>query len=178
MLAGPIGARRLTRNAPAGLLLRDEGQALAGPLLVKAKEGNTWTLYGLLTEPNYALNGKIRGHAVQRKILDQIVRLLLSRIGFESEGQRPGLIRNSDLDHRSRHCLAGCKPDDGKGNIPYFNRDKMNRYDDPMQVYGVLYLNFDLNTPMCTTTWKSMGKIRRDFLSIPKQLPGKLHCPV
>jgi hypothetical protein len=33
-----------------------------------------------------------------------------------------------------------------EGTSLHFNRDKVSRYDDPMQVYGVLYLGFDLNT--------------------------------
>lgn len=70
--------------------LRDEGQALAGALLAKAKDVDAWTLYGLLTEPNDALNGKIPGHAVQRNNLDQIVQLLLSQMGFASEVQQLG----------------------------------------------------------------------------------------
>jgi hypothetical protein len=70
--------------------LRDEGQALAGSLLAKAKDIDAWTLYGLLTAPNDALNGNIPGHAVQRNNLDQIARLLLSQIGIKSEVQQLG----------------------------------------------------------------------------------------
>jgi hypothetical protein len=33
-----------------------------------------------------------------------------------------------------------------EGTPLYFNRDKVSRYDDPMQIYGVLYLGIDLNT--------------------------------
>ena len=33
-----------------------------------------------------------------------------------------------------------------RGTPPYFSKDKKCRYDDPLKVFGVLYLGFDLNT--------------------------------
>jgi hypothetical protein len=69
--------------------LRVEGQNLAESTMKKAQDVDAWTLYGLLTEPNEALDGKSPAQAVNRKNLDQLVCMVLAQLGLE--GGAPGL---------------------------------------------------------------------------------------
>lgn len=77
-----IGGRRGIRLPD--FQLRPEGQKLAESILMKAQDVDAWTLYALLTEPNEALDGKSPAQTANVKNLDQLVRILLTQLGFES----------------------------------------------------------------------------------------------
>jgi hypothetical protein len=63
--------------------LRSEGQKLAEAILKKAPDIDTWTLYGLLTEPNETLDGQSPARAVTRKNLDQLACVVMAQLGLQ-----------------------------------------------------------------------------------------------